>query len=110
MTPEGSVVKAALEYLQMRGVYAWRNNTGMQQAEYKGKTRIIRYGFPGSSDILGVTMDGRMVCVECKFGKGKLSAYQEIFLAEMQRRGAVALVVNETNYPTVIDAALGIES
>src|SRR5580765_188267 len=83
-TPEGELVKAALEYLSMRGCYVWRNNTGAYKPE--GSDRYVRYGYRGSSDILGVTgaPHGRIVCVEVKSEFGRISAYQEAFLAEIR--------------------------
>lgn len=104
-TPEGELVKAALDYLQLRGVYAWRNNTGAYKPE--GSDRYVRYGYRGSSDILGVTMDGRIVCVECKAQFGTVSTYQRAFLDEVRTRGGIALVVRPADYSRVIDEALG---
>lgn len=104
MTPEGELVHAALEYLQRRGVFAWRNNTGAVKAD----DRFIRYGYRGSADILGVAADGRIVCCECKSQFGRLSAYQEHFLAEVKERGGIAIVVRPHDYSRMIDQALGI--
>jgi hypothetical protein len=103
-TPEGLVVAAALHYLQFRGVFCWRNNTGSYKPE--GTDRFIKYGYRGSADILGIDVQGRFWAVECKAGKGKLSSYQEAFLEEIRRRGGVGIVVRDTDWQEVIDAAL----
>jgi hypothetical protein len=103
-TPEGAVVAAALHYLQFRGVFAWRNNTGSYKPE--GTRRYVKFGYRGSADILGITGDGRMVACECKAGKGKLSSYQTAFLDEVRRRGGIGIVVREDDWQQVIDEAL----
>lgn len=88
---EAEVLKACLEYLQLNGFYCWRNNTGA----VKVGARFIRYGFVGSSDILGICPDGRFLAVECKREKGGvLSEAQKTFLSEIEKRGGVALVCN----------------
>jgi hypothetical protein len=107
-TPEGTVVAAALRYLQFRGVFAWRNNTGAYKPS--DSDRYIKYGYRGSADILGITSDGRLLACECKAGKGKLSAYQAAFLAEVERRGGVAIVARDSDWQQQIDTALGLPS
>ena len=63
---ESSIVAACLQLLALRGIFAWRNNTGAVAASYKGKSRFIRYGHPGSADIFAVVKGGRFLAVECK--------------------------------------------
>jgi hypothetical protein len=104
MTPEGDLVRAVLRYLELRDVFAWRNNTGMVRAEHRGKERIIRYGLPGSSDILGIDDLGRMWAVECKVGKNKPTALQDDFLRAVRSRGGVALVVRPDDFVELIDS------
>lgn len=88
---EATVLKQCLEYLQIKGIYAWRNNTGATKAG----NRMIRFGKTGSSDILGITKDGRFLAVECKrqYG-GIVSEAQERFLFNITQNGGVAIVVN----------------
>jgi hypothetical protein len=107
MTPEGQLVRSCLDLLDRLGVFCWRNNTGAIVAEYKGKERVIRYGYRGSSDIFGITNDGRMICIEAKV-KTKLSSYQEHFLAAIRERGGIAIVVHPDDYVEVITEALGL--
>lgn len=106
MTPEGDLVRAVLDYLPHLGVYAWRNNTGMARAEYKGKERVIRYGFRGSSDILGIGPGGVIVCIEVKTATGKVSSYQDAFLTEIRERGGIGVIVRPDDWQDVIDDAL----
>lgn len=88
---EATVLKECLQYLQSMGLYVWRNNTGA----CKSGRRFVRFGYKGSSDILGITKDGRFLAVECKREKGGiLSDDQKTFLFNITKNGGVAIVVN----------------
>lgn len=105
---ETQLVKACLEYLRLRGVMAWRNNSGATPYKGKdGKGRFVRYGLKGSSDILGViplTVSGdgdrergRFLGVEVKVpGKGPTED-QKQFLQNVTAAGGVALVVHSVD-------------
>jgi hypothetical protein len=87
--PESEVLRACLDYLAARGIFAWRNNTGGARVE---GNRFIRFGVKGSPDILGVMPDGRILCVECKSAKGRLTREQREFGEAVLRRGGVYVV------------------
>ena len=90
-TPESHVLAGCLRYLQARGIFHWRNNTGAVQI---APGRFMRFGRKGSSDILGVLPDGRFLAVECKAPDGgRLSPEQKQFLADVRKLGALAAVV-----------------
>lgn len=92
-TPEGLIVNACLEYLHLRGIFSWRNNSGAATIKgSRGSDRFIRFGKVGSSDIIGVMPDGRFLAIECKTARGKLSTPQEDFLSSVLKRGGVAFV------------------
>jgi hypothetical protein len=56
--------------------------------------RFLRFGKVGSSDILGCLPGGRLLCIECKApDRGRLSPEQKQFIADVQKLGALALVV-----------------
>jgi hypothetical protein len=75
-------------------IFHWRNNTGVTRI---GR-RFIRFGYPGSSDWLGICPDGRFLAVECKRPEGgRLTAKQRDFLDCIRRYGGVALVVTGVN-------------
>lgn len=102
---ETATVAAVLQYLALRGVYAWRNNSGAHVVDATATTarKFIRFGFRGSSDILGIDDRGRLWAVEVKNTGGKLSAYQKAFLEEIQRRGGVGVCVYPDDFVEVID-------
>lgn len=103
---ENDLTNAAMQYLSMRGCYVWRNNSGAYKPD--GSTRYIRYGYPGSSDILGITMEGRMIACEVKSQFGTVSAHQKAFLQEVTSRGGVGVVIRPgQDWMGAIDDALG---
>lgn len=59
---EGAIVRGILDWLQLSGIVAWRNNTGAAKSP-DGK-RFIRFGEPGSPDIIGCLPDGRLLAIE----------------------------------------------
>lgn len=86
---ESEVLEGCIKYLRARGIFCFRNNVGAT----KVGTRFIRFGYPGSSDILGIMPDGRFLAVECKREKGgRLSELQKAFLTAIQINGGVSIV------------------
>jgi hypothetical protein len=51
---EAELLAATLDYLKLKGVYCWRQNTGAVKATYGGRSRFIRFGIPGQCDITGI--------------------------------------------------------
>ena len=92
MGSESLVVAQCLEWLALRRIFAWRNNTGA----YKADGRWIRYGHPGSGDILGLLPDGRFLSVECKTEAGRQSKTQKLFQKMIERNGGVYLLARST--------------
>lgn len=91
---ESVVLKQCLEYLQLRGIFCWRNNSG---AVKMGKS-FVRFGMPGSSDILGILPNGQFLAVECKREKGGILSDKQVeFLNRIKENGGVAVVVHSVN-------------
>src|SRR4051794_4415196 len=85
------LVSACLQFLQLSGIRAWRNNT---TGVFDPGRKVFRTftGRKGVSDILGIIPPaGRLLAVECKSGKGKLTAEQRAFLDEIAAAGGVAI-------------------
>ena len=89
-TPESGVLVDSLKYLQARGIFHWRNNTGAVRV---GSGRFMHFGKKGSSDILAILPGGRFLAVECKAPDGRLSLEQREFLERIRDLGGMALVV-----------------
>jgi len=86
---ETALVRSCISYLQAKGIMCWRNNSGgIQKGDH-----FIRFGQVGSADILGVLpVTGRMLAVECKMPKGKLTEHQADWLQRAKDSGALCIV------------------
>jgi hypothetical protein len=92
-TSEQQVVNSVLHYLNGRGHFVWRNNSGVARAvDKRGRERLWRAGIKGSADIIGVAKDGKFIAVECKHGKNKTTESQDMFLKDVRDRGGYAVV------------------
>ena len=88
---ENIVLKNCLDYLTVKNIFHYRNNTGAVKI---GK-RFVRFGYAGSSDIIGILPDGRFLAVECKREKcGVVSEVQKDFIKKIQENNGVACVVH----------------
>lgn len=58
---------------------------------------MIRLAHPGTSDITGCSKDGRFIAIECKIRPNTPTELQEAYLAEIRKRGGIAVVVYELN-------------
>jgi hypothetical protein len=61
----------------------------------------------GIPDFIGC-FHGRFIAVETKFGRNKLSAWQERVLGLIKEAGGIALVINETNLQDLENELSGI--
>lgn len=91
---ETAIVKSILDYLTLKykgKAFFWRNNSGAMKTEGGG---FIKFGATGSPDILGILApSGRLIGLEVKNAKGKVSEHQEAWLKEAAELGAVVGVV-----------------
>lgn len=90
---ETDLVRACLAYLTARGLMAWRNNSGAMVAEYKGRSRFMRFGVVGSGDIFGILPGGRFLSIECKVGKNVPTPAQKDWARRVNERGGLAITV-----------------
>ncbi len=79
------LVKSALEFLAINKFFTWENNTGALKTE----DRFVRFGQPGSADILGCLPDGRMLGAEAKTGSGKQRKNQKIFQSQLEKNNGL---------------------
>ena len=120
MNKETSIQNAILLALSQAGCTVWRNETAgawVGRVIHKdsggtvtlANTRMFKAGLcTGSSDIIGITPDGRFLAVEVKTSLGRLSSEQKRFITAVNRAGGVAgvarsqqealsLIFNSTN-------------
>lgn len=69
------VTEILLAIGQRRDCRVWPNETG---AAYRDG-HLIHYGRKGSSDIIGLTSDGKILCIEVKTGKASQQKNQISF-------------------------------
>lgn len=90
--PEAGVLAAVLKLLVVHPAVAWvrRMNTGSFQIGSGPSARWFRAGFKGCSDILGQMRDGRLIAIECKAERGRVSLEQQAFLDTVRQYGGVS--------------------
>lgn len=82
---EKDTQRAILDYLALKGVFHWRNNTGTFKTERGG---FYRFGAPGSPDIFAVMPpSGQLLGIEVKDTKGRLNENQVGFRERLERVG-----------------------
>lgn len=91
--PELIIQNQIMMFLRVKGIFSWQNKS---QGTYDPKLKRFRSPGPffmrGTSDILGVLENGRILAIEVKTMKGKLTPEQKLFLSEIKLRGGLALV------------------
>lgn len=92
MAAESSAQRAILDWLQLRGIFAWRQNTGgVPLHGQPGKFRPAP--MRGVSDILAILPPhGRLLAIEVKGPKGRVAPDQRRFLDAVSRSGGIAVV------------------
>ena len=88
---ESDVQTACLQYLRLRRIFHWRQNSGAFKTQ-SGWFKCC--SIKGVSDILGILPDGRFLAVECKRENGGVvSPEQKEFLLNINANGGVGIVV-----------------
>lgn len=87
MTPEGQIKKDICDYLSAIGVMFWIQQAG----KIPGRINRSRYLRNGVSDLLGL-WKGRLLAIEVKTPKGRVSPEQQSFIDEVNRFGGKAFI------------------
>lgn len=88
---ETDVQASIIQYLNFRGIFAWRNNTiGVWDAKRK-RYRTNPHTMKGVSDIIGILENGKFLAIECKSETGTLSREQKDFIDNINRHGGHAI-------------------
>lgn len=96
------LVALCLELLAMYGFYAWQNNTGAVKVD----NRYVRFGHPGSSDILSLfPRNGELFAVEVKVGDDPQRKEQKLFQRMVEKNNGKYLLVRDN--PQILEAYLG---
>lgn len=86
---ETEIQSQILDYLKLRRIFAWRNNTRVVRIG----GRLVRFGAPGSPDIIGV-VNGRFLAIEVKKPGKSPTEEQERFMQELTMNGAIVIVAS----------------
>ena len=87
-----NLLKKVLLKLSEYGYFAWQNSTGA----VKSNNRFLRYGLPGSADILGIQPNtGRFIALEVKTGVGVQSKQQKLFQQAIEKRNGIYKVIRK---------------
>lgn len=98
---ESDIQNAIMIALSDAGCTVWRNNVGIGWQGRMSRTRMgsvllddprpLHAGLcVGSSDIIGITADGRFLAIEVKTKTGRVSDEQQRFIDAVRRKGGVA--------------------
>lgn len=101
MNRETALMHLIMVALSEAGCIVWRNNTGQAWhgavIHRAGKqvtlsdSRMQPYGLcVGSSDLIGITADGRFLAVEVKTSTGRATAEQRKFIDAVRLKGGIA--------------------
>jgi penicillin-binding protein-related factor A (putative recombinase) len=75
---EKHITKSIRDFLKVMGIFHWKEHGGLGSA-------------PGVPDLVGV-YEGRLLAIEIKTDKGKLSPQQKYFLEKIAEAGGIAFV------------------
>jgi len=91
---EKQIQKAIIEALNYHNCWCWRQNAGMLKLkDGQGRTRVVRVGIKGISDIIGIQRGtGRLIAIEVKTPKrkNKVTFYQRHFLDLIREYGGIS--------------------
>lgn len=90
---ESALVSACLMLLKAHRITAWRQNAGGFAIVQGGRRYFLRLGTEGMSDIGGILGGGGYLAVECKRPGNRLTKEQAAFLAMVNDKGGVGMVV-----------------
>jgi hypothetical protein len=88
---ESDVLHAVKQTLDVMGILYVRNNSGAAQTR---AGRFLRFGSPGSADIIACFPGGRFVAIECKRPGEKPTPAQRAWLEKVSRLGGIAIAVD----------------
>lgn len=96
---ESDIQRGVLDYLRIRGHFAFRVNTQGVPIHRPGEVGRFRPSpMKGVADIVGVQRGtGRFFALEIKTRTGRVSDEQEAFLANVERAGGLAAVIRSVD-------------
>lgn len=81
---EHEIQKQILEYLRLKGIFYWRQNTG--------RKHYMQFGLKGQGDITGLLKTGQRFEIEVKDHKGKQSLEQKQFQEMIEKNNGIYIL------------------
>lgn len=96
--PANDLQLEILKHLRSKGVMIWKNQFNTYNHRL-GMHITDPYSPVGSSDLLGVMPDGtgRILCIEIKAGKDRMSPGQILFKKRVQALGGVYIIARSVD-------------
>jgi penicillin-binding protein-related factor A (putative recombinase) len=96
---ESAIQKSILDYLRMRQIFCWRNNSGARKFDYRRKDgnvthNFFQWGRVGSGDIIGVLPGGKFFSIEVKLPGKKPTIEQVQFMDLVGKNKGISFVAN----------------
>jgi Holliday junction resolvase len=92
MSQATELTNQIIDFVYRQGGYAWRaSSTGVYDQQRQSFRTSAKKGV---ADVLAC-LDGRLIAIEVKIGKDRLSAEQEGFLANIKHAGGLAFVAKD---------------
>lgn len=89
---EKSTQTAILQYLDIRGIFHYRQNTGAVKTAHG----FLRFGAKGAPDIVAI-FRGRYIGIEVKDVKGYLNANQKEFRSKLEAAGGEYMIARDVD-------------
>ena len=86
---ESDIQKSIIDYLTIKKVFFWRQNSGAVVTESK---RFIRMGITGAPDIF-IVKNGQIIGLEIKTLKGRQNENQKNFQEMFEKAGGIYYLV-----------------
>lgn len=86
MLLEKDIQKQILQYLEIKRIFHFRNNSGAVKGMYNGKARFLRFGAVGSPDIICIK-GGQFIGIEVKRPGTYQSVAQKAFQTAVEEAG-----------------------
>ena len=94
---EREVQNAICEYLKLRGLFFWRQNTApTYQKDRQVYRKMPKFARKGVGDIL-LLHKGLFVCIECKSAVGRQSEPQKEFQEDVEKNGGLYIIARSVD-------------
>lgn len=91
---EKAIQNTILEYLKLKKIFAWQNDSVGIYDLQKKKFRFNPTKMKGVADIIGIYRS-KFLAIECKSQNGRLNENQKHFLDRVVKEGGISIVARD---------------